>query len=624
MSADDLHLLREGTHRQLDRILGCHWSRTGTQFAVWAPNARSVSVIGDWNGWQPGREPLVARADGSGIWSGMSPGPQPGDVYKFHIESLHGGYRVDKADPLAQWAQEPPATGSRVGLLTHRWQDGEWMQQRAARQQVGAPVAIYEVHAGSWRRGSDGRFLGYRELAPLLADHVQALGFTHVELMPLAEHPFYGSWGYQGTGYFAPTARYGTPDDFAAFVDHLHQRGIGVILDWVPSHFPTDEHGLQFFDGTHLYEHADPRQGFHPDWHSSIFNYGRGEVSSFLISSALSWLRRFHIDGLRVDAVASMLYLDYSRAEGQWVPNRHGGRENLEAIELLRRLNAAVQQDHPGVLTIAEESTAWPGVTRAAAEGGLGFSMKWNMGWMHDTLRWMQRPLTERGAHLDELSFSLVYAFDERFVLPLSHDEVVHGKGSLRGRMPGDAWQQWAGLRALYGWMWAHPGKKLLFMGGEFGQRAEWQHDGELAWHEAEQPPAQALQRLVGALNRLYTTEPALHAGDADRQGFEWVDAQDRQHAVLAFLRQAVAPAMGTLLVVCNLTARPHEAYRLGVPQAGRWQQLLDTDQAEFGGAGWGSLPEVATQAQPSHGRPCSLVLRLPPLATLILKWRDE
>ncbi|HZE91351.1 MAG TPA: 1,4-alpha-glucan branching protein GlgB, partial [Rhizobacter sp.] len=535
----DAYLFREGTHTRLYDKLGCQFGddAPGAWFSVWAPNAVSVSVIGDWNHWSPEIDTLAPRADGSGVWEGAAPEAQRGQTYKFRIVSNVGAAGFDKADPFAFSAEPPPATASRVWSLPYAWQDAAWMGSRAAHNAAAAPISIYELHAGSWRR-AHGAFLDYRELAHAVALYAADMGFTHVELMPLTEHPFYGSWGYQTTGYFAPTARYGTPQDLMYFVDHLHQRGIGVILDWVPSHFPTDAHGLQYFDGTHLYEHADPRQGFHPEWNSSIFNYGRNEVRSFLLSSALFWLDRYHVDGLRVDAVASMLYLDYSRKAGEWIPNRHGGRENLQAIDFLRTLNQAVRRDHPDAMSIAEESTAWPKVSRPVADGGLGFGMKWNMGWMHDTLAYLQQDPIHRKHHQNQLTFSLLYAFNENFVLPLSHDEVVYGKGSLLGKMPGDDWQQFANLRALFGYMWAHPGKKLLFMGGEFAQRREWAHDGELEWWVTEQPTHGGVQRLVRELNRVYHDEPALHEVDFSPEGFEWIMADDAAASVIAFLRK--------------------------------------------------------------------------------------
>ncbi|HWP17921.1 MAG TPA: 1,4-alpha-glucan branching protein GlgB [Burkholderiaceae bacterium] len=619
LTEQDTFWFREGTHARLYEKLGCHWGPGGTRFAVWAPNAESVSVVGDWNGWSSAAHPLQPRWDGSGIWEGEVPGVERGQAYKFRIVSRHAGYTVDKADPFAFHAEVPPATASRVWTLDYEWHDGRWMAERGRRNALDAPIAIYELHAGSWRR-SDGRFLNYRELAHQVAPYAKAMGFTHVELLPVTEHPFYGSWGYQTTGYFAPTARYGTPQDLMYFVDHLHREGIGVILDWVPSHFPTDEHGLQYFDGTHLFEHADPRQGFHPDWNSSIFNYGRNEVRSFLISSALYWLDKYHIDGLRVDAVASMLYLDYGRKHGEWVPNVHGGKENLEAIEFLRKLNEAVYRDFPDTMTIAEESTAWPMVSRPTYLGGLGFGMKWNMGWMHDTLAYLREDPIHRRYHHGRLTFSLVYAFNENFVLPLSHDEVVHGKGSLLNKMPGDRWRQFANLRALYGYMWTHPGKKLLFMGGEFAQMREWAHEGELDWHLAELPEHRGVQRLVQQLNRLYAQQPALHQTDFAHEGFQWVETNDAERSVIAFLRRARDPAAAPVLVVCNLTPEPRTNYVLGVPEPGHWREVLNTDARDYGGSGWGNLGGVEAVPLASHGQPHSLSLTLPPLATLVFQ----
>jgi 1,4-alpha-glucan branching enzyme len=619
LTDQDVHLFREGTHCRLYRRLGCHLDPggAGAHFAVWAPNADAVEVIGDWNGWRSGANPLAVRWDSSGIWDGFVPGVRRGQAYKFRIASRLGGAALEKADPFAFCAEAPPATASRAWSLEYDWCDAQWMAARAGRNALDAPISIYELHAGSWRR-EDGGFLGYRELAHRLAAHVLATGFTHVELLPVMEHPFYGSWGYQSTGYFAPTARYGTPQDFMFLVDCLHQNGIGVILDWVPSHFPTDAHGLACFDGSRLYEHADPRQGFHPEWNSSIFNYGRHEVRAFLLSSALFWLDRYHVDGLRVDAVASMLYLDYARREGEWIPNRHGGRENLEAIDFLKLLNEAVYRDHPDCATYAEESTAWPMVSRPTWLGGLGFGMKWNMGWMHDTLKYFQHAPVHRRHHHDQLTFSLIYAFHENFLLPLSHDEVVHGKGSLLGKMPGDSWQQFANLRALYGYMWGHPGKKLLFMGGEFGQRREWQHDEALEWWVASLPEHAGLQRWVADLNRAYRQEPALHQLDFAPEGFEWLDCSDADASVIAFLRR---PRHGApLLVACNFTDVPRSGYVVGVPHGGYWREILNSDARDYGGSGWGNFGGVEAAAVGAHGRPCSLRLTLPPLAVVFLK----
>ncbi|BEP62489.1 1,4-alpha-glucan branching protein GlgB [Variovorax sp. V213] len=621
--AQDAYLFREGTHSRLYDLLGCHPGKAGgAQFAVWAPNAESVAVVGDWNYWSGEADPLSPAPDGTGIWQGHVPQAALGQAYKYRIRSRLGGYVVDKADPFAFCSELPPATASRICELSYEWQDHEWMATRGARNALDAPTSVYEVHLGSWRR-RDGQFMGYREIAHELAAYVKQMGFTHVELMPVTEHPFYGSWGYQTTGYFAPTSRFGSPQDFMYLVDHLHQNDIGVLLDWVPSHFPTDEHGLAYFDGTHLYEHADPRQGFHPEWNSSIFNYGRSEVRSFLVSSGLFWLDRYHLDGLRVDAVASMLYLDYARNHGEWIPNRHGGRENLDAIDFLRTLNRAVYREHPDTITVAEESTAWPRVSRPTDMDGLGFGEKWNMGWMHDVLAYMKEEPIHRKYHHHKMTFSLVYAFHENFVLPLSHDEVVHGKGSLLGKMPGDPWQQFANLRALFGFMWAHPGKKLLFMGGEFGQRREWTHDGELEWWVCDLEGHSGLQRLVAQLNRVYRGAPALYQQDFTASGFEWVAADDAERSVFAFVRKA-RDGHPPLLVVSNMTPVPRTNYLLGVPQGGFWHELINTDAVEFGGSGWGNLGGVESAPVRSHGRMQSVSMTLPPLSTLILEHRPS
>ncbi|RYF83771.1 MAG: 1,4-alpha-glucan branching protein GlgB [Comamonadaceae bacterium] len=613
----DLHLFKEGTHSHLHDKLGAHvLPAGGVQFAVWAPNAHRVWAIGDWNFWGDGDE-MAPRADGSGIWEIQAAHAVPGQTYKFRIATPDGRL-LEKADPFAFQSEMAPATASRIWAGSHAWSDQAWMAERAQANALDAPMSIYEMHPGSWQR-ENGEFLGYRELAHRLAAYVKDLGFTHVELMPVTEHPFYGSWGYQTTGYFAATSRYGAPEDLMYFVDHLHSQGIGVILDWVPSHFPTDAHGLALFDGTHLFEHADPRQGFHPEWNSAIFNYGRHEVRSFLLSSALFWLERFHIDGLRVDAVASMLYLDYARGPGQWIPNANGGRENLEAVHFLQELNRAVYREQPGAFTVAEESTAWPRVSRPTDMGGLGFGMKWNMGWMHDTLDYMHEEAVHRRWHHNKLTFSLVYAFTENFVLPISHDEVVHGKGSLINKMTGDEWQQFASLRALFGFMWAHPGKKLLFMGCEFGQRREWTHDGELEWWVTALPGHQGLQKLVRQLNQALRAEPAMHALDFSQDGFEWVQADDAEHSVFAFVRKG-PPGSAPVLVVSNFTPVPREGYRVGVPVAGNWIELINTDAGEFDGSGWGNLGGVQTAPVSAHGRRHSLVLTLPPLSTIYLK----
>ena len=618
LTDQDIYLLREGTHTRLYEKLGCHFVAGGARFAMWAPNARSVSVVGDFNAWDANAHPLSPRWDSSGIWEGQVPGVPHGACYKFRVVPQSGAAPLDKADPFAIAAEEPPRTASRAWSLEYAWNDGAWMADRRHRNALEAPMAIYEVHLGSWRR-RDGRWLSYREAADELARYVTDMGFTHVELMPLCEHPFYGSWGYQTTGYFAPTARYGSPQDLMHLIDTLHQHGIGVILDWVPSHFPDDPHGLSNFDGTALYEHADPRQGYHPDWHSSIFNYGRHEVRAFLLSSAHFWLEKYHFDGLRVDAVASMLYLDYGRKAGEWIPNRFGGRENLEAVDFLRTLNTAVYRDFPDVQMMAEESTAWPMVSRPTHLGGLGFGIKWNMGWMHDTLKYFQQDPLYRSYHHGMITFSLVYAFHENFVLPLSHDEVVHGKGSLIGKQPGDAWQQFAGLRTLYGYMWTHPGKKLLFMGGEFAQRREWTHEGELEWWVIDrQSEHRGVQRWVADLNRIYRAEPALHEVDFDAAGFDWVDATDHVSSTLSFLRRSRSGE--TVLVLCNFTPVPRHNFVVGVPAPGYWREIANSDAGDYGGSGMGNLGGVTTQPVPAHGRLQSLTLTLPPLSTLILK----
>jgi 1,4-alpha-glucan branching enzyme len=622
LSDFDVHLFREGTHQRLYRHLGAHVAKagevTGTQFAVWAPNARHVAVVGDFNGWSGDRHGLAPRWDGSGIWEGFVPGLGAGELYKYRVDT-QDGERFDKADPFGRSTECPPATASRIWRSEYRWRDQAWIRERAERNALDAPWSIYEVHLGSWRRvpEDDGRSLTYRELAQWLPAHVRELGFTHVELMPVAEHPFYGSWGYQCTGYFAPTARYGTPDDLRYLIDELHAQGIGVILDWVPSHFPGDGHGLVYFDGTHLYEHADPRQGFHPEWNSYIFNYGRSEVRGFLTSSALFWIDEFHVDALRVDAVASMLYLDYGRRDGEWIPNEHGGRENLEAIEFLRSLNEAVYRDHPGVHTIAEESTAWPMVSRPASAGGLGFGMKWNMGWMHDTLRYFGREPIHRRFHHGELTFSIWYAFSENFVLPLSHDEVVYGKGSLIGKMPGDEWQRFANLRLLYGYMWTHPGKKLLFMGGEFAQFREWAHDSSLDWHLLDQPLNRGVSDWIRDLNQALAREPALNELDFESAGFQWIDHADAERCILSYVRRDVTGR--PIVVLLNLTPVPRENYRVGVPWPGPWREILNSDAERYGGSGIGNFGRVESAPVPAHGQFDSMVVTLPPLAMVAL-----
>ena len=618
LGEQDLHLFREGTHGRLYRKLGCQWGVDAARFVVWAPNARAVDVIGDFNGWRTGVHVARPRSDGSGLWEAEVPGVEHGHRYRFAIRTAAGDL-VEKADPFARHAELPPGTASVAWRdAGYAWGDAGWMQARAAANGLASPMTVYEVHLGSWRRGEGGALLDYRRIAPLLAEYVVRMGFTHVELMPVTEHPFYGSWGYQTTGYFAPTARYGTPEDFKFLVDTLHQAGIGVILDWVPSHFPSDAHGLARFDGSFLYEHADPRQGFHPEWNSSIFNYGRHEVRAFLLSSAMCWLDEFHVDALRVDAVASMLYLDYARQDGEWIPNAFGGRENLEAIGFMRLLNESAYRDHPGVQVIAEESTAWPMVSRPTCVGGLGFGMKWNMGWMHDMLAYMRQDPIHRRWHHQQLTFSLVYAFNENFMLPLSHDEVVHGKGSLIDKMPGDSWQQFANLRLLLGHMWAHPGKKLLFMGGEFGQRREWNHDQALDWGALADARHAGLQRWVEDLNRCCRGEPALHERDFDAAGFEWIDAHDAEASVLSYLRKASDGSM--VLVVANFTPVPRHDYLVGVPRAGRWAERLNSDATLYGGSGVGNAGAVHSVPVSAHGRYQALNLTLPPLGLLVFK----
>jgi 1,4-alpha-glucan branching enzyme len=624
LTEQDLYLFNEGSHTRLYERLGSHVmeheGEAGVCFGVWAPNAERVMVLGDFNDWDESRHPMRPVGN-SGIWETFVAGATAGQRYKYRIHGPHGQYIVDKADPFARYAERAPGTASIVWQDDHEWNDDEWMRGRRKRNALTAPMSIYEVHAGSWRWSTEdgGRPLSWREMAHDLADYVRATGFTHVELLPVMEHPFFGSWGYQSTGYFAPTSRFGSPDDFRYLVDHLHQQGIGVILDWVPSHFPGDEHGLAYFDGTHLFEHADPRQGFHPDWSSYIFNYGRNEVRSFLLSSAMFWLDQFHADGLRVDAVASMLYLDYSRKHDEWIPNRYGGRENLEAIEFLRRLNADVYERFPDVQVIAEESTAWPAVSRPLYVGGLGFGMKWDMGWMHDTLQYLSRDPVHRHYHHGEITFRMIYAFTENFVLPLSHDEVVHGKGSLLGKMPGDDWRKFANLRLLFGYMYTQPGKKLLFMGGEFGQWREWNHDASLDWHLLDEPLHAGVQRWVADLNRFYAGEPAAHRLDFEHGGFEWIDANDAVDSVLSYLRRSGDPA-DDLVVVCNFTPLVRTNYRVGVPAAGFWREVLNSDAVEYGGSGTGNMGGVDSTPIPSHGRLQSVNITIPPLGAVVLK----
>jgi 1,4-alpha-glucan branching enzyme len=622
ITKDDLYLFNEGSHFRLYDKMGAHplnvAGEQGTYYAVWAPNAEQVSVVGDFNQWDGTRHPLRSKAD-SGIWEGFLVGVGKGARYKFHVTTKHFGYVVDKADPIAFFCQTSPDTASVVWDLDYQWEDGKWMEERHAHNSFHAPISIYEVHLGSWQRvpEENDRPLTYRELAPRLADYIHRTGFTHVEILPVMEHPFYGSWGYQVTGFFAPTSRYGPPQDFMYLVDYLHQQGIGVILDWVPSHFPSDEHGLTFFDGTYLYEHADPRKGMHPDWDTCIFNYGRNEIGSFLISNGLFWLDKYHADGLRMDAVASMLYLDYSRKEGEWIPNQYGGRENLEAVEFIRRFNQEAYKAHPDIQMFAEESTAWPMATKPPYVGGLGFGFKWDMGWMHDTLRYFGQNPVYRKYHHNELTFRSLYSFSENFVMPLSHDEVVHGKGSLLSKMPGDYWQKFANLRLLMGYMYAQPGKKLLFMGGEIGQWREWDHNRSLDWHLLNYDSHSGLLRWVEDINRLYKNETALHL-DTEPAGYEWIDGSDSDNSVIAFLRKAASGE--SILVVCNFTPVPRKNYLVGVPAGGYWKELLNSDGKEYWGSGIGNLHGVHADPVPMHGRDYSLNLTLPPLAVEFFK----
>ena len=624
LSDYDLYLLGEGTHWDAYNRLGAQLRTVdgvqGVNFAVWAPNARAVSVIGDFNVWDGRRHPM-RKLIPSGIWELFLPGLKAGTIYKYQIKTHEG--IVEKSDPYGFAAELPPRTASIVSDLdVHVWNDGGWLERRSTQDALAQPTSIYELHLGSWQRGAESpHWLNYRELAHRLVEYCQKMGYTHVELMPISEHPFTGSWGYQTVGYFAVTSRYGTPQDFMYFVDYCHQHGLGVILDWVPAHFPRDAHGLRRFDGTPLYEHADPRQGEHPDWGTMIFNYGRCEVRNFLLANALFWLDKYHIDGLRVDAVASMIYLDYSRKEGEWIPNEYGGRENLAAISLMKEFNEQVHLRYPGVLTIAEESTAWTGVSRPTYLGGLGFSLKWNMGWMNDTLRYMKHEPIHRKYHHDELTFSLIYAFTENFCLPLSHDEIVHGKGSLLDQMPGDLWQKFANLRLLYSYMWTHPGKKLLFMGSDFGQWNEWNHDGDLQWDLLKWETHQGLQKCVADLNRIYRSEPALYEDDFTSYGFEWIDCHNHEDSTLSYLRRA--KNREDYLVVCsNFTPVVREHHRLGVPEICWFEEIYSSDSGYYGGSNVGNFPGIMAEPTVCHGRPASIQLRLPPLATVILKPR--
>ena len=620
----DLRLLAEGNHYKNYEKLGAHLVEAdgvkGTRFAVWAPNAKSVAVIGDFNDWDRDSHPMRNHPE-AGVWEVFVPAVGRNTRYKYFIRSRAKDYEVEKADPYAFATEMRPGTASKVwNLADYDWGDAEWMASRAPKSAHDAPISIYEVHLGSWMRvPGEGGWLTYRDLAPRLAEYAVEMGFTHVELLPVTEHPFDGSWGYQTVSYYAPTARFGTPQEFKFLVDTLHQAGLGVYLDWAPAHFPKDEHGLGYFDGTHLYEHADPRRGHHPDWDTLIFNYGRKGVVDFLIGSALFWLDQYHIDGLRVDAVASMLYLDYGRKEDEWVPNQHGGRENLEAIDFLRRLNERVYAEHPDTVTFAEESTAWPMVSRPTSMGGLGFGFKWNMGWMNDTLAYIEKDPLHRTHHHKKITFSTLYAFSENFILPFSHDEVVHMKGSMLDKMPGDEWQKFANLRTLYGYLFTYPGKKLLFMGSEFGQGREWTHDESLDWHLLDYPRHADLRRWVQDLNHLYRSECALFESDSDSHGFEWIDGNDRQRSVISFLRRAVSPN-DELVVVCNFTPVPREGYRIGVPHEGCWQELLNSDATFYGGSGVGNLGGLKAEPEPTHGRSHSLNLTLPPLGCLIFK----
>jgi len=629
LTEQDIYLFKEGSHFRLYEKLGSHVVEhngvKGTYFAVWAPNAEAVSVIGDFNGWNRDEHQLAVRWDGSGIWEGFIPHVDHGALYKYNIRSRFNNYAVDKGDPFARYCELSPRTASVVWSTKYKWQDKNWMDSRHKKNRLESPWSVYELHPGSFKRvpEDDNRFLTYRELADQLVAYVKKMNFTHVEMMPIMEHPFYGSWGYQTIGYFAPTSRYGTPEEMMYLIDKLHQNDIGIIMDVVPAHFPMDEHGPIYFDGTHLFEHADPRKGYHPDWKSAIFNYGRNEVKNFLISSSLFWLDKFHIDGLRVDAVASMIYLDYSRKEGEWIPNQYGGRENIEAVEFLKRFNTVIYENFPDVQTIAEESTAWPMVTRPVHLGGLGFGMKWNMGWMHDTLDYFSKDSIYRKYHHNSLTFSLWYAFTENFMLPLSHDEVVHGKGSLLSKMPGDYWQKFANLRLLFGLQFTHPGKKLLFMGGEIGQWNEWQHDHSLDWSLLEFPQHQGLQRMVEDLNRLYRSEPALHEIDFDPTGFEWIDCNDWEKSVISFIRKGKDPKEKTV-VIANFTPVVYENYRVGVPEPGFWEEKFNSDADFYGGSQKGNYGGVKTRPIPMHGYDQSMSITIPPLAVVIFKLKRE
>lgn len=629
MTQDDAQQFNHANFFRMHEVLGAHPMTVegveGTLFGVVAPNAHQVSVIGDFNGWDKNAHPLSKRWDDTGIWEGFVPGVKKGALYKYYVQSCQNGYCVDKCDPVAFYTEVPPQTSSIVWDLDYQWKDQEWLAKRAKKNALDAPMSVYEMHFGSWRRHMEekSRSLTYPEMASQLISYIRDMGFTHVQFLPLTSYPFEGSWGYQTTGYFAPSSRYGSPQDLMYLIDQMHQNDIGVLMDWVPSHFPSDEHGLCYFDGTHLYEHADDRKGFHPDWKSYIFNYGRRETINFLISSAIFWLENYHIDGLRVDAVASMLYLDYSRNDGEWVPNQHGGRENLEAIDLLKRLNELVYEKFPDVQMIAEESTAWRGVSRPVYDGGLGFGMKWNMGWMHDTLSYFEKDPVFRKHHHNQLTFSIMYAFSENFMLSLSHDEVVHGKGSLLGKMPGDAWQKFANLRLLYGYMYGHPGKKLLFMGSELGQVREWDYQCSLDWHLLMEDCHSQLQKWLKDLNIIYQNEPALYQDDFSPNGWEWISHNDWQNSVLAFMRKGRDPK-DNLVIVCNFTPVPRECYAIGVPAGGYWREILNSDASQYGGSGFGNMGGVDSRPEECHGMPQRVELKLPPLSMIMLKHDSE
>ncbi len=624
----DIQLFRAGKHYRLYQKMGAHHLEVdgvaGTYFAVWAPNAKNVSVIGAFNNWNREEHSLKVRWDSSGIWEGFIPEVHPGTTYKYLIQSNNQDRWLEKGDPMGFLWEVPPKTASVVWDLQYEWNDEDWMKTRAQKNNLGQPISVYEVHLGSWKRHSDtGHSFSYAELAEELVSYVKDMGYTHVEMMPVMEHPFFGSWGYQVTGYYAPSARYGTPQEFMSLVDAFHQAGIGVILDWVPSHFPNDSHGLAEFDGTHLYEHADPRKGFHPDWNSYIFNYGRNEVRSFLISNAAFWLDYYHADGLRVDAVASMLYLDYSRAEGQWIPNQHGGRENEEAISLLQEMNKEVYGSFDGIQTIAEESTAWPGVSKPVDLGGLGFGMKWMMGWMHDTLEYFKKDPIYRQFHQNDITFSLVYGFSENFMLPLSHDEVVHGKGALMDRMPGDEWQRFANYRLLFSYMYTHPGAKLMFMGSELGQTSEWKHDQQLGWHLKEYAVHKGVSKCIKSLNELYRTEPALYEKSFSPEGFQWIDMGDAQNSILVYMRKG-HKTKDNLLVVANFTPKSHANYEVGISGASQWQEIFNSDSPDFSGTGQHKNSDLKTEKKPKHGQDHQLTLTLPPLGVVVLKGREH